>query len=118
MLIFSSDNPGSDHSIFYGLHSAVTRKDKSGQPHFGWYPDQRLNMDEALRAYTRWPAFASFREQHTGIIEPGRWADLTVMDIDPFLLSESDPEALLQGKILMTIVAGAIVYSSDTGALE
>jgi predicted amidohydrolase YtcJ len=110
MLIFSSDNPGSDHGIFYGLHSAVTRKDKNAQPHFGWYPEQRLNMDEALRAYTRWPAFASFRDQHTGVIKPGRWADLTVMDVDPFQLSESDPEALLQGKILMTIVAGEIVH--------
>ncbi|MCZ6832050.1 MAG: amidohydrolase [Gammaproteobacteria bacterium] len=111
MLIFGSDNPGSDHSIFYGLHSVVTRKDKAGQPHFGWYPQQRLNMDEAIRAYTRWPAFASFREKYTGVIKPGRWADLTVMDIDPFVLSETDPEALLQGEILMTVVNGKIVHT-------
>ena len=110
MVIFSSDNPGSNHSIFYGLHSAVTRKDRDAKPHFGWYPEQRLNMDEAIRAYTRWPAFASFRDQHTGVIKPGRWADLTVLDIDPFQLSESDPEALLQGRVMMTIVAGKIVH--------
>ena len=110
MLVFSSDNPGSDHSIFYGLHSAVTRRDKEGRPVAGWYPDQALNMDEALRAYTRWAAVAGFRETSTGVIKPGYWADLTVMDIDPFVLSDSNPIALLDGKINMTMVAGRIVY--------
>ena len=110
MLIFNSGTPGSDHSIFYGLHSAITRKDKNSQPHFGWYPDQRLNIDEAMRAYTRWPAFAGFREHSTGVIAVGRWADLTVMDIDPFVLAETDPAAILQGKILMTVVQGRVVF--------
>ena len=112
MIIFSADNPGSDHSIFYGLHAAVTRKDKAGQPVGGWYTDQVFNMDEALRAYTRWPAYAGFREQQTGMIAPGRWADLTVMDIDPFVLSEAQPAALLEGRILMTLVNGEIVHQA------
>jgi len=90
-LAFSSDNPGSDHSIFYGMHAAITRQDK--------------NQD-----YTIWSAYASFREDETGIIEEGRWADLTVMDIDPFILADESPGDILSGRILMTIVNGNIVY--------
>lgn len=110
MVIFGADNPGSDHSIFYGMHAALTRKDQQNQPSEGWYPDQALNIDEVIRAYTRWPAFASFREKQTGMIAPGRWADLTVLDIDPFLLSEANPAAILDGSVLMTLVDGEIVY--------
>jgi predicted amidohydrolase YtcJ len=113
MVIFNADNPGSDHSIFYGLHAAVTRRDKNLEPVGGWYADQAFNMDEALRAYTRWPAYAGFREQHTGIVAPGRWADLTVMDIDPFVTSEAQPAGLLQGRVLMTLVGGEIVYQAE-----
>ena len=109
-LTFNADNPGSDHSIFYGLHAAVTRRDKQLQPAGGWYPDEAVTIEEALRAYTSWSAYAGFREAETGIIKPGRWADLTVMDIDPFALAQQDPAAILRGQIVMTVVNGKIVY--------
>jgi hypothetical protein len=109
-LTFNSDNPGSDHNIFYGLHSAITRQDKTGQPEGGWYPEQKMSAEEALRGYTDWSAYASFRENETGIIEPGRWADITVMDIDPFVLADESPGDILNGRILMTIVNGQVVY--------
>lgn len=109
-LTFNSDNPGSDHDIFYGLHSAITRQDRNFEPEGGWYPAQAVNMDEALRAYTTWSAFASFREDRTGVVAAGRWADLTVMDIDPFVLSEENAGDILSGRILMTIVNGEIVH--------
>ena len=109
-MTFNSDNPGSDHNIFYGLHSAITRQDKSGEPEGGWYPDQRVTAEEAVRAYTTWSAYASFREGDTGVIEPGRWADLTIMDIDPFVVSDQRPGRILGGQILMTIVDGKVVY--------
>jgi predicted amidohydrolase YtcJ len=109
-LTFNSDNPGSDHNIFYGLHSAITRQDKNLQPEGGWYPEQRMSSDEAVRGYTNWSAYASFREDDTGIIEPGRWADLTVLDIDPFVLADETPSDILNGRVLMTIANGEIVY--------
>ncbi|MDX1405294.1 MAG: amidohydrolase [Woeseiaceae bacterium] len=112
-LTFNSDNPGSDHDIFYGMHSAITRQDKALEPEGGWYPEQALTADETVRAYTSWSAYASFREDDTGIIEKGRWADLTVMDIDPFVLSDETPNDLLNGRILLTIVDGRIVYEGD-----
>lgn len=110
MLIFGADNPGSDHSIFYGLHSAVARQDKQSEPSEGWYPTEGLNMDEAMRGYTRWPAYAGFRENETGVIAQGRWADLTIMDIDPFVLSETRPAGILDGQILMTVIDGKIAF--------
>ncbi|MBT8084094.1 MAG: amidohydrolase [Woeseia sp.] len=111
-LTFNADNPGSDHSIFYGLHSAITRQDKDSQPEGGWYPEQRMTAEEAVRGYTDWSAYASFREDETGIIEDGRWADLTVLDIDPFLLAEERPADLLKGRVLMTIVGGEVVFDN------
>jgi len=111
-LTFNSDNPGSDHSIFYGLHAAITRRDKNQEPEGGWYAHEAMVADEAIRAYTNWSAYASFREDETGIIEKGRWADLTVMDIDPFLLADESPGDILNGRILMTIVNGKIIYES------
>jgi hypothetical protein len=110
-LTFNSDLPGSDHNIFYGLHSAITRQDKNSQPVNGWYPEQSMSAEEALRGYTNWAAYAAFREKQTGILSVGRFADITVMDIDPLQTGENSPEKLLEGKVLMTIIAGKIVYS-------
>jgi predicted amidohydrolase YtcJ len=111
-LIFNSDLVGSDHNIFYGLHSAITRRDKQLQPPNGWRPEQRVTPEEAVRAYSTWAAYAAFWEKESGVIAAGRWADITVMDIDPLNVGESDPAKLLQGKIRMTMVAGQIVHSS------
>jgi hypothetical protein len=110
-LIFNSDLIGSDHNIYYGLHSAITRRDERLQPPNGWYPEQRMTPEEAIRAYSTWAAYAAFWEKESGVIAAGRWADITVMDIDPLNLGESDPAKLLQGKIRMTMVAGQIVRS-------
>lgn len=109
-LTFNADNPGSDHNIFYGLHAAITRQDKNSQPEGGWYAHEAMNADEAVRGYTNWSAYASFREDETGIIDEGRWADITVMDVDPFVLADQVPADMLQGRILMTIVDGNVVY--------
>jgi predicted amidohydrolase YtcJ len=112
-LTFNSDNPGSDHNIFYGLHSAIARQDKNLEPEGGWYAHEAMVSDEAIRGYTNWSAYASFREDETGIIEKGRWADLTVMDIDPFVLADESPGDILSGRILMTIVNGKIIYEGQ-----
>jgi len=111
-LVFSSDLPGTDYNVFYGLHSAIARQDRAGKPEGGWRADQRMTPEEALRGYTTWAAYAAFVEQHTGALAVGRWADLTAMDIDPLSAGEQAPAQLLAGKIRMTIVAGRVVKSS------
>jgi predicted amidohydrolase YtcJ len=112
-LAFNSDLTGSDHDIFYGLHAAITRRDKDLQPAGGWYPEERMTPEEAVRGYTTWNAYAAGWEKESGVIAPGRWADLTVMDVDPLVVGASDPGQLLGGSILATIVGGKVAYVAD-----
>jgi len=111
-LIFNSDLTGSDHNIFYGLHSAITRRDKSLRPAGGWHPEQRMTPEEAVRGYSTWAAFASFTERETGVLAPGRWADITVMDIDPLVVGATRPDDLLKGGITLTMVGGTVVFEA------
>ena len=67
-------------------------------------------MEEALRAYTVWPAQSSGLAAHTGTIQVGKWADLTVMDIDPL---NSPIERIMKGRVLMTLVDGAVRYEAQ-----
>ena len=113
-LTFNSDLPGSDHNIFYALHAAVTRRDKQSEPTEGWYAEQAVSIEEAIRAYTSWAAYAAFREHQTGVLKQGNWADLSVIDIDPFKLAVDKPSGLLAGKVLMTIVNGEIVHRDQS----
>jgi predicted amidohydrolase YtcJ len=109
-LIFNSDLPGSDWNIFYGLHAAITRRDKYQLPPYGWYPEQAMTPEEAIRGYTVWGAYAEFLEDHTGVIREGMWADLTIMDLDPFVVGTEEPGALLNGSVLGTISRGKVIY--------
>ena len=115
-VIFNSDMAGSDPDIFYGLHAAMTRRNKKREPAGGWFAKEAFTPEEAVRAYTVWNAYAMFAEDHTGTIAPGKWADLTVMDIDPLRVGESDPGRLLDGRILMTVVAGRVAWSATKNA--
>ncbi len=109
-ITFNSDLPGSDHNFFYGFHAGITRRDKQQEPSDGWYPSEALTAEETLRAYTDWAAYSAFRENDTGTIEVGKWADFTVMDIDPL---NTHPDKLLDGEILMTVVNGKVVYQQE-----
>jgi predicted amidohydrolase YtcJ len=108
-MAFNSDLPATDYSIFYGWHSAVTRTGKDGKPAGGWRKEQALTIEEAVRGWTSWAAFAEFREQELGTIVPGHLASLTVIDIDPFVVGEKSPARLLDGKVVMTVVAGHVM---------
>ena len=69
-----------------------------------------MTAEEAVRAYTSWSAYASFREDESGVIAPGRWADLTILDVDPFVVADQQPGRILDGQVLMTIVDGKVVF--------
>lgn len=105
-LVFSADLPGSDPDPFYGLHAAVTRTDKAGRPTGGWYADQAMRIEEAIRGYTIWARRTAFEEPYVGPIAPGMWADLTVLDRDPFTSSAG---SLLGGRATRTYVRGVAV---------
>ena len=74
--------------------------------------DEALTLEETILAYTSWAARAAFSEGYTGRLAPGMWADVTVMDIDPFEVVSRDPGELLNGTVLMTVVGGDLVFSS------
>ena len=112
LLIFNSDFTGTDWSVYYGLYAAQTRQQKDGTPEGGWYPDEAMTAEEALRAYTVWPARAALQEDRTGTIGEGKWADLTVLSLDPLNTAARD---LLGGGVLMTIVNGEIRYEAESG---
>ena len=69
-LAFNSDLPATDYSIFYGLHSAITRQDKHGQPSAGWRTAENMTIEEAIRGWTTWAARATFQEMKTGCWRP------------------------------------------------
>jgi len=115
-LVFNSDLAGSDHNIFYGLHAAITRRDKELEPAGGWYPAESMTAEEALRGYTSWGAYSAFADDRAGVLAPGRWADITVMDIDPLAVGESNPGELLNGSIMLTVVGGNIVFQKENEA--
>ncbi len=112
-LLLNSDLPGSDWDVFYGLHAAITRRDKEAQPPDGWYPEQSFTPEEAIRGYTTWGAWAEFLEEVTGILRVGMRGDLTVMNIDPFVVGSNNPGDLLDGEILATVVGGTVVFEKD-----
>ncbi|NQV72186.1 amidohydrolase [bacterium] len=111
-LLFNSDFTGTDWSFFYGVYAAVTRKKADGTPKGGWYPELAVTPEEAIRAYTVGPAFSSHRENLTGTLEVGKWADVTVLDIDPLNVGLIQPDSLLTGKVLMTIINGNVEYDA------
>ena len=117
VLIFGSDSPGTNAARYYlspvyGLYAAVTRQTLKGEPKEGWFPDQRLTIEEAIDAYTRAPAWASFEEAVKGTISPGTLADLAVFDTNLVAVAKSDPQALLRAKVHYTIVGGRVVYEA------
>ena len=109
-LAFNSDLPGTDYDFFYGFHSAITRQDRRGEPQGGWFPDQRMTPEEALRGYTCWGAYAQFSETLTGTLQAGKWADITVLSLDPLNVGERNPPGLFGGKVLYTIAGGRVVF--------
>ena len=110
-LIFNSDLTGSDHNVFYGLHSAITRQDKTGQPAGGWYPGERMTPEEAVRGYSTWAAYAAFAEGDSGQIAAGRLADLTALSVDPLTTGATSPASLLNGTVRLTVVNGTVRFA-------
>jgi predicted amidohydrolase YtcJ len=107
-LAFGSDAPVESPNPFLGLHAALTRQRADGSPaQDGWYPEQRLSMQEALEGYTLGPAYAAGMENRLGKLCPGYLADLIVLPIDPFETTASD---LLAMEPSATMIGGEWVW--------
>lgn len=105
-----SDFPVEHSNPFFGLYSAVTRMDHSGNPEGGWYPNESLTRQEALRAFTIDAAYAAHQEDVLGSVEAGKWADFILLDENYFEIPASE---IWKIKVHETWVAGKKVYSSE-----
>ena len=105
-LAFGTDYPVEPITPFRGVYSAVTRMNEAGTK--SYYPEQKLEIAEALIAYTKGSAFAEFSEKEKGTIERGRLADFIVLDRD---LLTVPPRQILGTKVLRTVVGGKTVWA-------
>jgi hypothetical protein len=105
-----SDFPVEAPDPLFGFYAAITRQDQQGMPEGGWYPEQRMTREEALKALTLWPARAAFQEAVAGSLEPGKRADLVVLGED---IMSAEPLRIPRTPVEMTIVGGKIVFVRD-----
>lgn len=115
VLSFGTDWPGTSASEYpinpmLGLYAAVTRQTITGQPAAGWFPEEKITIAEAIRAYTYNTAYANFEEGSKGSIAVGKLADLAVLSKN---LLKVEPKELLNTQVLYTIVGGKVVHSRD-----
>jgi predicted amidohydrolase YtcJ len=106
-LAFGSDWFVAPPTPLEGIYAAVTRRTLDDKNPGGWIPEQKIGVEDALRAYTVNGAYASFDETTKGSLEKGKLADIVVIDRD---LTRIPPETIRDAKILMTIVGGRVVY--------
>ena len=109
-LALGSDFPVERVPPLLGFHAAVTRQDAEMNPAGGWYGNQALSREEALRGFTLDAAYAAFMEDEIGSLEPGKRADFVVLSQD---LMRVPPEQILATEILATVVDGDPVYVAE-----
>jgi predicted amidohydrolase YtcJ len=109
-LAFGSDFPVEVVNPFWGLYAAITRQDEKGSPPGGWHPDQKLTLEEALRAHTAGSAYAAFHESRLGILKPGSRADVTIVDRDLF---QASPLGVLESGVVTTIIDGEVTFVKE-----
>ncbi len=110
-LAFGSDWPVAPLSPIEGIAAAVTRATLDGKRPGGWFPRQKISVEEALRAYTAGSAYAGFADDDVGRIAPGMLADLVVLDRDVLSI---DAGEIVEVGVVMTVVGGRLVYSADS----
>ncbi len=104
-LAFGSDFPVELADVTHGLYAAITRQDEGGHPSGGWLPDQRVDLERAIRGFSSEAAYFARREKHLGRIAKGMQADLTCFKQDLFAL---EPGQIRNAEILATVVAGRV----------
>jgi len=109
-IAFGSDWFVAPPSPLDGIYAAVTRRTLDDRNPDGWVPEQKIGVEEALRAYTIDAAYASFDEKHKGSLERGKLADIVVLDRD---LTRIPPETIRDAVVRLTIVGGRVVHESS-----
>ena len=106
-IAFGTDYPVEPICPLEGLYAAVTRKDRAGEPGEGWFPDQKLVMEEAIELYTLGSAYAEFMEDRKGMIKEGYLGDVVIFNSDLMTIPH---EQIMSAKVDYTILGGKVVY--------
>jgi len=115
ILSFGSDWPGTSAALYhmhpkYLIYAAVSRKTLKGTPDEGWFPEQRISVEDALKAYTINNAYATFEDDIRGSLEEGKLADVTVFDRNLLEIPEAE---ILQAEVTHTIIDGKLVFKKN-----
>lgn len=115
ILSFGSDWPGTSAALYhmhpkYLIYAAVARKTLKGKPDEGWFPEQRISVEDALKAYTINNAYATFEDDFRGSLEVGKLADITVFDKN---LLEIPEHEILRAEVTHTIIDGKIIFKKN-----
>jgi predicted amidohydrolase YtcJ len=112
VLAFGSDWTVAPLDPLLGVYAAVTRRTLDGKNPGGWVPEQKITVEEAVRAYTNGSAYAEFTDHVKGSITPGKLADLVILTRDIFKI---DPAEIEKTRVRLTVVDGRVVYEADKG---
>ncbi len=108
LLAFGTDWPVAPLDPLLGVYAAVTRETLDGKNPGGWIPEEKISLEEALRAYTYGSAYAAFQEREKGSIAPGKLGDIVVLSDDLFSIP---PDKIKDAHVVLTVVGGRIVHS-------
>jgi predicted amidohydrolase YtcJ len=108
-LAFGSDWFVAPPTPLEGIYAAVTRRTLDDRNPSGWVPEQKITVDDALRAYTRGGAYASFDEREKGILATGALADFAILDRD---ITQIPPEQIRDAHVTLTAVGGRVVFEA------
>ncbi|MCL4797137.1 MAG: amidohydrolase [Bryobacteraceae bacterium] len=104
-----SDFPVEEANPMLGLYAAITRQDLKGEPAGGWHPDQRMTREQALKSWTLDGAYAAFEEKDKGSLEPGKMADLLILDRD---IMTAPAAEIPRTQVKTTILGGRVVHQA------
>ncbi len=110
VIAFGTDWPAGPLNPMLGLYAAVTRRDTTGYPSEGWYPQERITIEEAIEAYTLGSAYAEFMDKEKGSLEPGKLADIVILDQN---VLEIASESILKTRVVYTILDGQLIYQNN-----
>ena len=110
VVAFGSDWPVAPLAPLIGIYAAVTRRTIDGKNPNGWQPQQKITVAQALKAYTWAAAYAEGEEKVKGTIEPGKYADLNILERNIFTI---DPVEIENVKVDATYLGGELTYSRN-----
>jgi predicted amidohydrolase YtcJ len=112
-LAFGSDWFVAPPTPLEGIYAATTRRTLDDKNPGGWVPEQKITVEQALRAYTSGSAYAGFQEKDVGVLKPGMLADVVMIDRD---LTRVAPETIRDARVMLTMVGGRVVFDRDAVA--